>query len=248
MRDVVIGSVAGVSAVLLMWGLRPVPVPAPAAAPVRELPTGERAIVEELARPHLPPTTRQVDPVRRRLDRVIAGVDVSKMPLSKVLAHVGEASGVNLHVNWRALEAAGIEANTPVTLKLQQLPAIQLLRRVLEDAGGGNIELAYRVEDGVVEVSTAEDLSRHTVTRVYDVRDLVDDALARDRRLNGAAAKRTEAAVADELMILLKESVEPLTWDGPPFARYFGGRLIVTWPPEKHDEAQGMLAALRRAR
>jgi hypothetical protein len=248
MREVVIGSVAGVSAVLLTWVLRPAPAPGRGAAVVRELQAGDRAMIEELAQPYLPPTTRLVDPARRRLDRVVPGVDVTKMPLTKVLGYVGEASGVNLHVNWRALEAAGIEANEPVTLKVQNVPAVQLLKRVLADAGGGNIMLTYRVEEGVVEVSTAEDLSRHTVTRVYDVRDLIDDALARDRRLNGAAAKRTEAAVADELMLLIKESVEPLTWDGPPFVRYFGGRLIVTWPPEQQDAAQGILTALRRAR
>jgi hypothetical protein len=203
-------------------------------------------MAEELAKPYLPPTTRPLDPVRQRLDQVIPGVNVTKMPLSKVLEYIGEASGVNLHVDWGALEAAGIAPDTPVTLNLQQLPASQVLTRVLRDVGGGNILLRYRIEDGIVDVSTADDLSRHQVARVYHVRDLIEDALARDRRLNEAAAKKTEDDAVNELMKFLAEAVEPLTWDGPPIAHYFGGRLIVTRAPEQQDEVLGVLTALRR--
>jgi hypothetical protein len=83
---------------------------------------------------------------------------------------------------------------------------------------------------------------------VYDVRDLIEDALTRDRRLNGAAAKKTEDDAVNELMKLLADAVEPLTWDGPPIAHYFSGRLIVTRAPEQQDQVLGVLAALRRAK
>jgi hypothetical protein len=108
--------------------------------------------------------------------------------------------------------------------------------------------LGYRIDEGVVEVSTAEELSRHTVTRVYDVRDIVDDVLARDRRLNGAGAKKTEDDVVNEMMNAVKDAVEGMTWDGPPFGNYFAGRLIVTRAPEVQDRVTGVLSAMRRGK
>jgi hypothetical protein len=249
MKDVVIGSVAGVSAVLLMWIMRPAlaPAPGPAAAPpIKEVPVWEQTMAEELATPYLPPTTRRVDPVRQRLDRPIPRLNVTRMPLDKVLDRVADASGVNLHVHWRALEAAGIPSDLPVTLNLQELAASQVLTRVLKEVGGGNIALKYRIEEGVVEVSTADDVSRHEVTRIYDVRDIIEDVLARDRRLHGPARTQTEDGVVGLLMEVLKESVEPSVFDGPPIARYFGGRLVVTRPPEMQDQVLGVLTALRQ--
>ena len=44
---------------------------------------------------------------------------------------------------------------------------------VLEDTGGGLMELDYVVEGGVVHIGTREKLSKRVVRRVYNVRDLL---------------------------------------------------------------------------
>jgi general secretion pathway protein D len=71
------------------------------------------------------------------------------------------------------LEAAGIDRNTPVTTRLRDIRFSKALETILRDVGGGTVQLTYTVDDGVVMISTAEDLSRNTVTRVYDIRDLI---------------------------------------------------------------------------
>jgi hypothetical protein len=243
-----VGGAGGVVAALLVWMMRPMYAPGPTALGLRELPAGASATADERAAPYLPPATRPDEHVRGQLDQVIAGVSVTNAPLDQVLADLARASGVNVHVHWRALEAAGIAADMPVTLNLRQLPASRVLTHVLEEAGGGNVALRYRIEQGVVEVSTAEELSTYTVTRIYDVRDLIEDVLARDRRLNGAGAKKTEEDAVNETVNMLREAVEPGTWDGPPLAHHFAGHLIVTRSPEVQDKLLGVLTALRRGK
>jgi general secretion pathway protein D len=39
--------------------------------------------------------------------------------------------------------------------------------------GGGMVKLGYTVDEGVITISTEEDLSKNVITRVYDIRDLI---------------------------------------------------------------------------
>ena len=41
------------------------------------------------------------------------------------------------------------------------------------EVGGGIVELGYTVDEGVISISTDEDLSKNVLTRVYDIRDLI---------------------------------------------------------------------------
>jgi hypothetical protein len=94
------------------------------------------------------------------------------VPLEQVIEFMRELAGSSIHVKWAALEAAGVNKDTPVNVRLVEVPAAKALQVILEDVGGVN-RLEYVVEDGVIVISTRDDLSRRTVTRVYDVRDLV---------------------------------------------------------------------------
>ena len=92
-----------------------------------------------------------------------------------VMDYFRNTTGVNYFVNWAALEAAGVEQDTPITLQLSNIPADQALRLVLQQAGGGaELEpIGFSIIDGVVTVSTQRDLTKTTDTRVYDIRDLL---------------------------------------------------------------------------
>ena len=79
----------------------------------------------------------------------------------------------NLHVNWRALESAGVGRDTPITSELADVKLEKALSLMLADAGLADVPLGYEIDDGVVTISTQEDLDRRTVTCVYDIRDLV---------------------------------------------------------------------------
>lgn len=250
MRDVLIGLVAGVAALLAVSVLRPVAAFAPAwSAPVdpavRQVTADRAAVAEALGADDRSPATRMLDDaVRKKLATPIPAVTHAKAPLDEVLDSWAAAADVNLHVQWRALEAAGINEDAPITINLRGVPAEQVLRRVLEDVGGGNIKLEYRVDEGVVDVSTAEEMARYRVTRVYDVRDLLDASLAQDRELHGAAAEQTDQDVAVGLVTMIEQSMGP-TWDGPQTIGYFAGRLIVNKPQAEQDRILKLLTAMR---
>jgi hypothetical protein len=104
------------------------------------------------------------------------------------------------------------------------------------------------VDDGIVHVATSEDLARFTVTRVYDVRDIIADALAGGRSWNGPVPP-TELDAAEALVTLIQEEIEPETWryagGTSGGIRYFAGRLVVTQTEENQDAVMGLLGALR---
>jgi hypothetical protein len=227
MRDVVIGTVTGISAVVAMSLMTPrasAPLPA-----IRSLPAFER---DDLALP-LAPTTRP-DPARARLETVI-GLASPGSSVKDVLEYVARETGANMVVNWRALEMAGIAGDAPVTLELRRVPGRVVLDEVLSQVGGGVIKLGYRVVDGVVVVSTADELRRYKETRVYDVRDLI----------GGPGG-------LDEITKLLRHVTEPAGWDEPggsyQWLGAMNGRLIVTDTPEMHARVVELLGGLRGTR
>jgi hypothetical protein len=249
-KDVVIGTVAGVVAVLAVAVLSPRAQQLPAGAlPVVELAGSPSPFYEGLGKSYLP-TTRP-DPTKVRLERHrIERVEARQMPLEKLIQYFRETTGVNLFVSWRALEAAGIDRHAPVTLDLRDVSAAVALKMAMKEVGGENIMLGYLVADNVVTISTAEDLAKETVTRIYDVRDLIDEEFAHRRRADNNPQKPVvEQDAVDALNRILQETIDPTSWrdaGGSVGAiMYFGGRLIVTQTHDNHDQVLELLAALR---
>lgn len=90
-----------------------------------------------------------------------------------VINFLREYSGANFYVNWRALEAAGIERTATVTLDLKNVSVRKALELLLSDVGGGATELGYIMSSGVIMISTQEELNKDKQTRVYQISDLV---------------------------------------------------------------------------
>ena len=247
MRDVLIGTVSGISAVIAMALLMPRPQTAP--LPVREI----RAVdvrYDDLAGNFLPAT--QPDPVRQKLTQTIARVNVKEMRFDKVVTYFSEITGANFFVDWRALEATGIDSQATVTLDLQGVPVSVVLRTALKQLGGGNIMLAWQIDEGIVKISTADELAKETSTRIYDVRDLIEEAVMRSRRPHsGRDNETTEQEATDGIARLIEEAVDPVSWRDAGGTsgglRAFAGRLIVTQTPDNHEQILGLLTALRRA-
>lgn len=113
---------------------------------------------------------------RRRLDETLGQVNITGIDLKAALENIRDENGLNLHVKWPTLASAGISPETPVAMKLHDIRLSKVLDILLADAGGAKAELGYEVDDGVVTVSTREDLNRRTVTRVYNIRDVLASA------------------------------------------------------------------------
>ena len=209
------------------------------------------------------------------LDRRLGVVTFDDVPLDDALKTLrGQAGDINLLVDWRAFEAAGIDRTAPVSARLRDVPFSKALQVVLDHAGGDTVKLGFAADGNVLNVTTAEVLARNTVTRVYDVRDLlieipsVTDApvLGRPEPVPAPAANRfpkesdedrAKAAKAreervEQIVTLVKETVDPQSWrdnGGTVGAvRELQGQLIVTQTAENHRQVAVLLDQLREKR
>jgi len=111
--------------------------------------------------------------IEKKLARAMS-VAYENERLETVLDDIAKAADVNLVVNWRALEEAGIEPGTEVTLHLNNVSVHAVLDHTLDQVGGDLIRLGYSVDDhGILHVSTRDDLDRNTLIRTYDIRSIV---------------------------------------------------------------------------
>ncbi len=95
--------------------------------------------------------------------------------LAQAVNELRRTSGISIDVNWNELARVGVDRTTPCGgMRLQNVRLATVLQLLLDNVGSAaGVELGYTVMDGVVRISTAEDLNRHTLVRVYDVSDLL---------------------------------------------------------------------------
>lgn len=117
------------------------------------------------------PEDRAVDAL---LDRKIPEVHFEAIPFSDVIDFFRDVTGANIFVNWTAIEALAIDKTTPVSVgQLKNVTFRTALTAVLTSVGGANAKLGYKVDNGVITISTADALKGATVARVYDIQDLL---------------------------------------------------------------------------
>jgi general secretion pathway protein D len=111
--------------------------------------------------------------VQAQLDRTLPELTFDGVGFSDVIDFLRDVSGANIFVNWKTLEGAGIDRNAPVTAKLRNVKFSKALSIILDSVGGGTTKLGYTIDEGVIEIATADELGKNTLTRVYDIRDLI---------------------------------------------------------------------------
>jgi len=115
--------------------------------------------------------------LREKLKREIERLSFADIDFKDVIEFLREYSNANIHVNWRALTAAGIEQTTKVSVDVRKITVKRALDLVLRDvsgaAAGADAELRYVVDGGVLTISTKSDLAKEPIRRVYDIRDLL---------------------------------------------------------------------------
>ena len=118
-----------------------------------------------------PGSETDIDPVlHRQLDRQLPELSFDGVGLSDVIDFLRDVSGANVFVNWKSLEAAGIDRNAPVTARLRNIKFSKALSVVL-DSAGGKMGLLNWAPDGNIIMITAG--SNKVEQRTYDVKDLV---------------------------------------------------------------------------
>lgn len=117
-------------------------------------------------RPRVPETLRVL---HQRLPEVI----MTEQPLEQVMEWLGELTRINIVVRWQTLEDNGIDRDAPVSIKARNLRLSQVLWLIMNEVGGSEVKLAYRISGSLLILSTEEDLSKEMVTKVYDIADLL---------------------------------------------------------------------------
>jgi hypothetical protein len=121
---------------------------------------------------HAPPARAQSANVS--LNRILPQVNFAGVALSDAIDYLRDVTGANIHVDWKTLEAAGVDKGVQVNMRLRSVPIRKVLNLLLNEAGGqGGALLTWYADEGVIEVTTREVSDRQMITRVYDVQDLI---------------------------------------------------------------------------
>lgn len=195
-------------------------------AALRSAPKRGQATVEVEARP-----TPADERVRKALLRVIPEIRLKDAPLGAVVQWLREWLEENLYVEWKELAELGVRPNHPIQLDLKALTAERVLRAIIADLGP-DVRLAYEIEDGVLVISTVEQLTALLFTAVYDVSDLTKTRIGPQR-----------------LIQIFVDAIEPDTWvqnGGEGTIAFFDDRLVIRNNRSAHRRVEKLLADIRK--
>jgi general secretion pathway protein D len=220
-------------------------------------------------------TSKEDQAVQALLDHRLPTVQLPQVPLADAIDFLRDITSANILVNWKALEADGIDKqSTQVTVTLHDVKFSKVLDIILQEAGGG--KLAYTIDEGVITISTADELNKAVVTRVYDITDLLinpnfDPTI---QNITGGSAQvtggtgggsGTSTLMANtqtqntnreqQLMDIrrkIENTVEFSTWKDNDPNGYgqiddFNNQLIITQTSDVHNKIANLLAQLREA-
>ena len=201
------------------------------------------------------------------LDRIMPAIKLNNVTFREAIDFLRDLSGANIHVNWRAIEAYGVAADTAVSIRLTQVPLRKVLSLILSEASGGS-GLTFYQSGKVIEITTTELADQEMLTASYPVQNLLfepppftpppDFFLATSHDGNGlgyggqqgrnmgatyiSKQSNQPTSKADELIRLITETIRPEIWTqngGKASIRIFNGNLIVTAPRSVHEAIAG---------
>ncbi len=107
----------------------------------------------------------------RRLD-----IDFKDTSFEDVVAYIKEKTGMNVVVNWRALEMVGVDKTARISLKVSNITMPQAMELIFSqfNAGKSPLEKVYwDYREGILSITTGSVLNERMESRVYDVNDLL---------------------------------------------------------------------------
>jgi len=201
----------------------------------------------------------------KKLKMEIERLSFTDIDFKDVISFLREYSEANIHVNWRALTAAGIEQTTKVSIDVRKVTVQRALEIVLRDvsgsgaAAGPESELQYWNDGGMLVISTRADLARQHITKVYDVRDLLTwDGSGAARRWEDMDQEDRQVVLENigDVISLMRNSIDRESWSDPTvgptpgtpgYVQTLSEMLVVTQTPENHRTLAEMFEHLRKA-
>lgn len=191
-----------------------------------------------------------------RLETPIKELSLDHDSLSAALTALEKAAGLTICVDPLLDDSARVPTR-PLTLRLLNVPLRVALREVLRAASGPK-PLGYGIDRDVIVVTP--DSSRSLATRIYDVRDIAEEATVEILPYNpngmtnvggfGPSFPATTSDVPIErLMNVIRHSIDEKSWKGAGgnsgAVRNLAGWLVITQTPENQMKIESLLNALR---
>jgi hypothetical protein len=148
-----------------------------------------------------------------------------------------EQHKIEIQLNKKALDDAGVAADTPITRSLQGVTLRSALDLILRERS-----LTFVVQDEMLLITTPEDAETKLATVIYPVGDLVQY-----RDPSGGTMSDF-----DSLIELINSTIAPEAWSsvgGPGSVEAFPTNLslVISQTQEVHRQVAGLLQTLRRA-
>jgi len=176
--------------------------------------------------------------LQQRID--VAFVDT---PLKEVVASLSTQLDVPFIVDERALTEIGMDSNTPVNIDLRNIKAEVAMDLMLNSLG-----LTWLVHNDMVHVTTPEAAENKLEVRIYVCRDFLDITY----RSGGGGDSRHRVKTLNDLINLIKSTIEPLSWDDQGGSRTVqplsGGILTIAATSPVHAKVEQLLQKLRTAK
>jgi hypothetical protein len=198
-----------------------------------EKPDAKKPATQPTATSHLLSASDDDEQIRKALGETVQ-LDFSDTPLGDALDKISKQHGIRIWIDQRALTDLNITSDTPVTRKLSDVSlksALQLLLRPLQ--------LAFRVHDGVLQITSQAEYDNKLEVRVYPVGDIVAP-------FNKPEAR--DQADFDALIDVISNTIAPTSWDtvgGPGSMGPHVQSLIVSQTADVHEQIEGLVRTLR---
>jgi hypothetical protein len=134
----------------------------------------------------------------------IMSVDFKDTTFEGVIDYLQDKTGLAIYVDKEAIKEAGVDYETPITLKIKKAGVRAILRKILNDVG-----LTYVIKDEAIMVTTLEKARKMMVVRTYPVGDLV---VSLDPRVPPNLRQLQTIQNVAALIDLIKTTVEPQSW------------------------------------
>lgn len=201
-----------------------------------------------------------IDPIEAGIRETLATTRIKPnfedVLLEEIVPNLSTYTNVNFVIS-RAVRDDIDEDTKTIRLSMKEALPVDRILAILTDLTGG--EVRFVIRHGAVNVVTAEEADTDSITRQYEVRDIVrpvKDFPLQEYNLSPSGGidaddeelPETEATILteDELLTIIQESIEADSWDGETHsANIENGTLIVHHSPAVQAEIAQMLEDLR---
>lgn len=202
-------------------------------------------------------------------------VDLNENAFEDVVAFIGNTTRLDIDVDWESLADVGVDPDTPITLRLREVPLETLLDRVVAKVSDPTLPAGWAIQDGIITIASDEVLRRNTVLEIYDIRDLLfrvptfdnapqfDLSSALQSSQGGGGSSPFQGADDEdddiefedrvqEIVDLIQANIDPDGWvdlgGNTSSITQLNGNFVITTTSRNHRSIIGLLSKLRAVR